>query len=92
MPISTPDEPTDLGFNLDNEDKCDYLDYSEIDLDPKHDQRDLTIMQLNICGLLNKQDALKRLLTEIKKKDTVNVILLAETWLKKSMKKKIIIP
>ena len=33
MNVSTDIEPIDLGFNGDIEDKCDYLDYSEIDLD-----------------------------------------------------------
>ena len=49
-------------------------------------------MQLNIRGLLNKQEDLKHLLTEIKKKHTISIILLAETWLKKSTKKRINIP
>ena len=59
MTTCTGPEFIDLGFNGDIEDKCDYLDYSEIDLDLAHDQRELTVMQLNIRGLLNKQDGLK---------------------------------
>ena len=78
----------DLGFNGDIEDKCDYLDYLETD----HDQRKRTVIQLNIRGLLNKQDDLRQLLVEIKKKHAVSVILLAETWLKKSTQKKIRVP
>ena len=92
MSVSTDNEPIDLGFNGDIEDKCDYLDYSEINLDIHYDQWELTVMQLNIRGLLNKQEDLKCLLTEIKKKHTISIILLAETWLKKSTKKRINIP
>ena len=55
---STCTDFTDLGFNGYTEDKCDYLDYSAIDLDTDHDQRKLTVIQLNIRGLLNKQDDL----------------------------------
>ena len=82
----------DLGFNGEIEDKCDYLDYSELDSDTDHDQRKLTVIQLNIRGLLNKQVELNMLLKEIKKKHEVSIILLAETWLKKTTKKKIRVP
>ena len=84
---STCTNPIDLGFNGDIEDKCDYLDYSAIDLDTDHDQRKWTVIQLNIRGLLNKQEELNRLLSEIKRKHTISVVLLAETWLKKTTKK-----
>ena len=63
---STCTDLIDLGFNGDIEDKCDYLDYSAIDLDTDHDQWKLTVIQLNIRGLLNKQDDLNRLLSEIR--------------------------
>ena len=74
MSVSTDNEPIDLGFNGDIEDKCDYLDYLEIDLDIDHDQWELTVMQLNIRGLLNKQEDLKHLLTKIKKKPRMCII------------------
>ena len=80
----TDTEFIDLGFNGEIEDKCDYLDYSELDSDTDHDQRKLTVIQLNIRGLLNKQVELNRLLKEIKKKHEASIILLAETWLKKT--------
>ena len=89
---STYTDLIDLGFNGDIEDKCDYLDYLAIDLDTDHDQQKLTVIQLNIRGLLNKQDDLNRLLSEIRRKHTISVILLAETWLKKTTKKRIRIP
>ena len=89
---STCTDLIDLGFNGDIEDKCDYLDYSATDLDTDHDQWKLTVIQLNIRGLLNKQDDLNRLLSEIRRKHTISVILLAETWLKKTTKKRIRIP
>ena len=79
MSACTDTEFIDLGFNGDIEDKYDYLDYLEIDLDNDYDQCELTVMQLNIRGLLNKQEDLEHLLTEIKKKHTISIILLAET-------------
>ena len=51
----TDTEFIDLGFNGETEDKCDYLDYSELDSSTDYDQRKLTVLQLNIRGLLNKQ-------------------------------------
>ena len=88
----TDTEFIDLGFNGEIEDKCDNLDYSELDLNIDYDQRKLTVIQLNIRGLLNKQVELNMLLKEIKKKHEASIILLAETWLKKTMKKKIRVP
>ena len=88
----TNTEFIDLGFNGEIEDKCDYLDYSELDLNIDYDQRKLTVIQLNIRGLLNKWVELNMLFKEIKMKHEVSIILLAETWLKKTMKKKIRVP
>ena len=55
---------------------CDYLD-----IDSLHEMRptkhDLSVMQLNIRGLLNKQDQVKELINE----SQVDAILLCKTWL-----------
>ena len=88
MCISTDCEPIDYSF----EDNCKYLDYSEINQDTEHNPSELTVMQLNIRGLLNKQEDLKCLLIKIKKKHMVSVILIAETSLKTSTRKRINIP
>ena len=84
MCLQTTNDPVDLGFNEIVPDNCDYLDYSEIKTDKRPDKNEFTVMQLNIRGILNKQSALKQLMTEIKTSHQLDVILLAETWLKKS--------
>ena len=84
MCLHTTKDPMDLGFNEIVPDDCDYLDYSEIKTGKGPDKDEFTIMQLNIRGILNKQSALKQLMTEIKRSHQLDVILLAKTWLKKS--------
>ena len=59
-------ERMDLGFNNEIIDACDYLDYSDLTKD-KSEKNNLTVLQLNICGVLNKQDKLKDLLNDIKR-------------------------
>ena len=55
---------------------CKYLESENLGK-PKNNRNDLRIIQLNIRGLLNKQDQLNRLI-----KDTdADLILLCETWL-----------
>ena len=49
-------------------------------------------MQLNIRGVLNKQGALKRLMTDINTTHQLDLILLAETWLKKTTENRVKIP
>ena len=60
------------------------IDYSMIKTDKRVDKNEFTIMQLNIRGVLNKQSALKQLMTDIQKTHHLDLILLAETWLKKT--------
>ena len=58
--------------------QCDYVDFDSInELIPTNN--DLSIMQLNIRGLLNKQDRLNEIINECQ----ADAILLCETWLKK---------
>ena len=66
---------------------CKYIE-SAIIPSPKNKQSDLRIMQLNVRGLLNKQDQLNRLITET----YAHIILLCETWLTKTKEKLINIP
>ena len=77
-------DPLDVGFNADLVDNCDYLDYSNFKTDKGLDKNEFTVMQLNIRGISKKQSALKQLMTEIKTTHPLDVVLLAETWLKKS--------
>ena len=74
--------PITLGFNNVIEDSCDYCDYSNADLVAK--SNGLAILQHNIRGVLGKQDPLKLLLNNIRRDCRVQVIMLAETWLKKN--------
>ena len=57
---------------------CDYIDGDRLD-EVKPNKNDLSIMQLNIWGLLNKQGRLSELIN----KTQTDVVLLCETWLKK---------
>ena len=87
------DKDYDLGFNHEHNDCCDYVDYADFrEYPPKRDKSGLSVMQLNIRGLLNKQENLKNLLDRIKKHENLDVVLIVETWLKKSTTKKIDIP
>ena len=87
------DKDYDLGFNHEQKDCCDYVDYVDCSEDPpKRDKSGLSVMQLNIRGLLNKQENLKNLLDRINKHENLDVVLIVETWLKKSTTKKIDIP
>ena len=92
MCLHTIKDPVDLGFNEHAPDDCDYLDYSEIKTYKRPDKDEFTIMQLNIRGILNMQSALKQLMTEIKRSHQLDVILLAETWLKNSTENRVKIP
>ena len=84
-------ERPDLGFNNDIVDSCDYLDYGELTSD-RSVMNNLTVLQLNIRGLLNKQDKLKNLLSDIKNDSRVDVAMLVETWLNKNNSKRVKIP
>ena len=70
-------------------DNCDYLDVSDVN-SLRHTDKDLLILQLNIRGLLSKQDVPKQLLTEFKV--LPDIVLLCETWLKKDTTGKLDMP
>ena len=57
---------------------CKYLEIEELEKS-LNKMNDLGIVQLNIRGLINKQDQLKRLITDTE----ANILLLCETWLNK---------
>ena len=63
--------PTDLGFNNTTDDSCDYWDYSsELTADSNHvvgtTSGGLSLLQLNIRGVLGKQNLLKNLLNDVR--------------------------
>ena len=79
---------TDL--DLSSLDNCVYLDMEEYDKTTLKTD-DLNVLQLNVCGLINKQAELNKILTDgsINK---VNVALLCETWLRSETKNLINLP
>ena len=83
-------EHVDLGFNNPFVDSCDYVDYSECEVN--RSTVDLAILQLNSRGLLGKLDKLQSLLNDVKKKQHIHVIALAETWLKKNNVNRVKVP
>ena len=81
--------PIDLGFNNTTDDSCDYWDYlSELTGDSNHVVGTMSgrlgLLQLNICGVLGKQNLLKNLLNDVRYKTKVHMVMLVETWLKKN--------
>ena len=70
-------------------DNFNYIDLSDISSLSRSDT-DLLVMQLNIRGLISKQDSLKHLLSEFK--ILPDLVQLCETWLKKVTENKVDIP
>ena len=77
---------TDLGFNWD--DTCDYLSYDSLET-LQTNQKDLSVLHLNIRGLKGKQIELNNLLVRL---NSPEIIILNETWLKEGDIKQISIP
>ena len=67
-------------LNLDTLDDCVYLEPTELD-EIQMIPSDLTVLQLNVRGLINKQSDLTKIM-ENGSKNKVNVVLLCETWLR----------
>ena len=71
-------------------DVCDYISPEQVkDLISKPEN--LSVLQLNVRGLINKQEDLIRLINQ-GGKNKVNVVLLCETWLRKDTVNKVKIP
>ena len=76
--------------DLDIVDNCSYISHEELhDVDPTSDT--LSILQLNMQGLINKQSDLNKLL-HAESRNKVCVALLCETWLQKEMTQLVNIP
>ena len=65
----------ELSYLVEDFDNCDYVEY--VNVDPK----DLTFVQLNVCGIASKQSKITHLLEICIKGKKVDMILLCETWL-----------
>ena len=73
------------------EDRCDYFEVND-DQSWCCRTRDLTIMQLNIRGLIGKQNDLLKLANSLCGMQKLDIILLQETWLKKDTLCRVNIP
>ena len=73
------------------EDNCDYIDIEDR-IKLSCDNRSLSLIQLNIRGLLSKSSALNLLLTENIGNIKPNMVLLCETWLNPNNLAKVDIP
>ena len=78
-----------LGYCDDLIDNCDYIDIAE---KPIPTNKQLSILQLNIRGILGKQSLLTNFLKETNKHSKAQITLLQETWLKKGTEKRLKIP
>ena len=86
------DTDYDLGFNHELEDRCEYVGI-DAPQSPINDKLPcLSVVQLNIRGLTGKQESITRLVKRMNRARKIDVILLVETWLKKSTVKLINIP
>ena len=70
-------------------DNCDYVDITEKLISS---DKSFSIIQLNIRGILGKQSQLTNCLRQPSKHSNAQVILLQETWLKKSTESRVKIP
>ena len=73
------------------EDNCDYIDIEDR-IKLSCDNRSLSLIQLNIRGLLSKSSALNLLLTENVGNIRPDLVLLCETWLNPNNFAKVDIP
>ena len=79
-----------LKGDLDIVDSCSYISHDELhEIDLASDS--LSILQLNMRGLINKQSDLNKLL-HAGRTNKVDVALLCETWLRKDIAKLVNIP
>ena len=81
----------DLGFNNVLEDSCTYVDLTESESCPVN-PNSLNLLQLNLIGVLGKQERIKLLLKELRKDCNIHVVFLVETWLTNKNSKQFEIP
>ena len=93
MCLQRPQDLTDnLGYRLESpayvdedHDTCDYIDLTE-DQIWTCTKNDLSVLQINIRGLLNKQNDLLNLANRLTGKTKLDIMILQETWLTQSNK------
>ena len=72
-------------------DNCDYMDTEDCKTIVSHNC-DLRVLQLNVRGILHKQTELLELLRKCTYLESVDIVLLVETWLKKENEHRINVP
>ena len=77
--------------NTDLIDNCDYMDTDDCKTIVTHNS-DPRVLQLNVRGILHKQTELLDLLRKCTYLESVDIVLLVETWLKKDNEHRINIP
>ena len=77
--------------NIELIDNCDYLDMDACKTLVTRNG-DLSVLQLNVRGILNKQTEVKELLRQCTYLECVDVVLMVETWLKSENEHRINIP
>ena len=71
---------TEFDFGSNFEDVCNYIDAQELST-LQCTPNDLTICFLNIRGLSSKQSAVEKMLNTSIKRKSIDIMILAETWL-----------
>ena len=85
MCVHTLTKPVpDIGYCDNLIDNCDYVDIED---KPIPTNKQLSILQINIRGVLGKQSLLTNLLKDTNKHSKARIVLLQETWLKKGTEK-----
>ena len=72
----------------------DHCDYVEVDncTEITQSPRDLSVLEINVRGLVNKQDELLKFFRSITQMGRVDVVILVETWLTKESESRVKIP
>ena len=73
---------TKFNFGNDLIDKCDYLDHDEM-IEVKISESDLSIIQWNVRGLMNKQSTVLNFINGCNKSE-IDIVIVSETWLTSS--------
>ena len=81
---------SEVGLNCITDD-CDYIPFNEAS-DISAGENDFKAIQLNICGLINKQSDLSKLITGCLRDSKVDLVILCETWLTNDVRPLISIP
>ena len=84
----TSSDPANYSLNI-CDDLADYCDYVNLDVKPNLTEKNFSILQLNIRGILGKQSQLSNLLKQTSKHSKTQVVLLQETWLKKGTESRV---